>query len=176
MAEYPVLYNEEDRLDAVEQCGLLDTPDDPRFDRITRLAAYLTGAPIALISLVATERQWFKSRHGLAAKETARDIAFCNFALVEPTLFIVEDATKDERFRSNPLVTGELGIRFYAGKAITGLSGHRLGTLCVIDKVARRLDPVQRRLFEDLAACASDIIRGAELERGPALTLASNAS
>ncbi|WP_345817455.1 GAF domain-containing protein (plasmid) [Paraburkholderia sp. PREW-6R] len=165
MAEYPVLYNEEERLQAVEQCGLLDTPDEPRFDRLTRLAAYLTNAPIALISLVATERQWFKSRHGFATRETARDIAFCNFALTESTLFIVEDATQDDRFRNNPLVTGKMGIRFYAGKAITGLAGHRLGTLCVIDTVARGLDPVQRRLFEDLALCASDIIRGAELER-----------
>ncbi|MEZ2354523.1 GAF domain-containing protein [Caballeronia sp. RCC_10] len=164
MAEFPVLYNEEDRLRAVEQCGLLDTPDDPRFDRITRLAAYLTDAPIALVSLVATHRQWFKSRHGLATTETPRDMAFCNFALVEPTIFVVEDATQDERFRTNPLVTGGPGIRFYAGMALTGLGGHRLGTLCVIDTIPRRLEPVQRRLFGDLAACASDVLRMVELE------------
>jgi GAF domain-containing protein len=164
MSEFPVLYNEEDRLDAVAQCGLLDTPDDPRLDRITRLAAYVTACPIALVSIVAAHRQWFKSRHGLAVRQTPRDVAFCNYALVEPSIFVVEDATKDDRFRMNALVTGDPGIRFYAGIAITGASGHRLGTLCVIDKSPRALSPVQKRLFEDLAGCAADVLRVVEAE------------
>ncbi|VXC18342.1 Diguanylate cyclase [Burkholderia sp. 8Y] len=164
MSDFPVLYNEEDRLDAVAQCGLLDTSDDPRLDRITRLAAYVTACPIALISIVAAQRQWFKSRHGLVAKQTPRDVAFCNYALVEPSIFVVEDATKDDRFRWNALVTGDPGIRFYAGIALTGAAGHRLGTLCVIDTVARALSPVERRLFEDLAGCAGDVLRVAECE------------
>lgn len=111
--------------------------DDPRLDRITRLAAYITDAPIALISLVDTHRQWFKSRHGLATRKTPRDMAFCNSALVEPNIFLVEDATQDKRFSTDPLVTGDPKIRFYAGIALTGLGGHRLGTLCVIDTIPR---------------------------------------
>ena len=127
------------RLCALDDYQVLDSAPEPAFDRLTALAADLFDAPIALVSLVDAERQWFKSRHGLDAVETPRSQAFCAHALpLEPGgTLVVEDATRDPRFRSNPLVTGDLGIRFYAGAVLTGSDGHNLGTLCVIDTKPR---------------------------------------
>lgn len=130
---------ESDRLTALHALHLLDTPPDHRFDRITRLCRQLFGVPTALISLVDENRQWFKSRSGLEARETPRTVSFCSRALEQAEPLVVTDARKDRRFRDNPLVTAPPGIRFYAGQPISLPGGEPLGTLCLIDYVPRTL-------------------------------------
>ncbi|WP_374471475.1 PAS domain S-box protein [Phenylobacterium sp.] len=133
------------RLAALFEYEVLDTPAEPAFDRLTALAADIFDAPIALISLIDSERQWFKSRIGLDAACTARDLAFCAHAIEggPASTFVVEDATLDPRFAGNPLVTGEPNIRFYAGATLTTHDGHNLGTLCVIDEKPRSTPPAK---------------------------------
>ncbi len=134
------------RLVSLERSGLLDTPPESEYDDIVRLAAESCGTPIALISLVDRDRQWFKANVGLAAvSETERAISFCTHAIERDGLMLVEDAMSDERFASNPLVQGAPFIRFYAGAPIQTEDGHRLGTLCVIDRRPRGLSDSQRR-------------------------------
>ncbi len=140
MIEPGIPVDEEERIAALLGTELLDSSDEERFDRYTRLVRKLFDIPIVLVSLVDRERQWFKSRQGLEARETPRNISFCGHAILREEIFIVEDATKDERFHDNPLVTGEPNIRFYAGYPLATSSGHRLGTLCMIDRKPRRLD------------------------------------
>ncbi len=139
---------------ALRRLGVLDTPDEERFDRITRLAAQLVGTPIALVSLVDEQRQWFKSRVGLDATETPRSVAFCSHAIEgQPDeLFVVPDAHADLRFCDNPLVTGDPHVRFYAGRVIREPSGQPIGTLCVIDHQARDLSDAERQALDDLGA------------------------
>ncbi|HSM81125.1 MAG TPA: PAS domain-containing protein, partial [Nodosilinea sp.] len=144
--------NEACRLQALHNYHILDTPPDDGFDNLTRLAAMICQVPIALVSLIDEQRQWFKSRVGLEATETPRDVAFCAHALLGPELFEIPDAQADERFRDNPLVTASPHIRFYAGMPLTNADGHVLGTLCVIDRVPRTLTPMQRQALEILAA------------------------
>src|ERR1700748_847030 len=115
MLKAPSLPNETERLDSLRSLCLLDTAPEERFDRVTRLACKLFGVPIALVSLVDQDRQWFKSAHGLDARETPRDISFCGHAIASAEPLIVEDTQKDSRFADNPLVLGEPHIRFYAG-------------------------------------------------------------
>jgi PAS domain S-box-containing protein len=122
-----------ERLAALHGLNVLDTPPEAIFDSMTRLAALTFQTPIALVSLVDTDRQWFKSCVGLDVRETSRDVAFCDHAIRQAGVMVVLDATQDSRFAGNPLVTGELGIRFYAGAPLVAPSGHRLGTLCIID-------------------------------------------
>ncbi len=141
------------RLAALRELGVLDTLAEPAFDTITRAAAQLCGVPIALISLIDAQRQWFKSNVGLpGVSETPRDVAFCDHAIRDTALFEVPDATLDERFAANPLVTGEPDIRFYAGAPIVLPDGERIGTVCVIDRAPRRLDEHQRTILQSLAA------------------------
>ncbi len=142
------------RLAALHRLEILDTAPEARFDRLTELAALVIGTPIALVSLVDRDRQWFKSKVGLDADETARDLAFCAHAIVATGEgpFEVEDATLDPRFADNPLVTGDPKIRFYAGQVIRGLDGEALGTLCTIDRRPRRLDDTQRQALRHIAA------------------------
>ncbi len=148
----PLPANENDRLQALLSYQLLDSGAERNFDDITLLASHICGTPIALISLVDKERQWFKSRIGLDAVETPRDYSFCAHAILQPDLFIVRDAMEDARFADNPLVTGDPGIRFYAGMPLFSSDGrHPLGTLCVIDRVPRELSDQQRELIEALA-------------------------
>jgi phosphoribosyl 1,2-cyclic phosphodiesterase/CheY-like chemotaxis protein len=147
----PLPPDEDKRLRALQECGLLDTAAEERFDRFTRIAAALFDVPIALVSLVDRERQWFKSRRGLDARETARDSAFCAHAILSDDVLQVQDALSDDRFSDNPLVTGEPRVRFYAGAPLTLSNGTHAGTLCVIDHRARSLDNGQLQLLRDLA-------------------------
>ncbi|QRR34147.1 PAS domain-containing protein [Hydrogenophaga sp. YM1] len=143
---------EAERVARLHQLGILDTLPDAAFDAITELAAHVCEAPVALISLIDTDRQWFKSRLGLQATETARDFAFCAHAILAPdTVMEVPDAHEDERFRDNPLVLGEPRIRYYAGAPIVTADGFALGTVCVIDHEARRLSPRQLDALQQLA-------------------------
>lgn len=172
--EPPVPEDEVERLAALRSLGLLDSLPDERFDRITRMAQRIFDVPIALVSLVDEDRQWFKSRQGLEVSETPRSVAFCAHAIVEDDLLVVEDATADERFADNPLVRGDPDIRFYAGAPIAGPDGQVLGTLCVIDRHPRTLDARERRTLEDLAEMVEDEIAYTRLAIVDDLTGLSN--
>ena len=152
----PTPGNEVARLARLRDYGVLDTPAEAAFDRITRLASTMLGVPIALVSLVDADRQWFKSRVGLETTETPRRDAFCAHAILHDAVMVVEDAVQDERFADNPLVVGEPNIRFYAGAPLQTADGFRLGTLCAIDTVPRRLSNAQMEMLKDLAAIVMD--------------------
>ncbi|HET9032368.1 MAG TPA: PAS domain S-box protein [Dokdonella sp.] len=152
--------NEVQRLTRLQELGVHDTAAEPAFDALTRTARLVTGAPIALISLVDENRQWFKSNQGLAeARETPRDLAFCAHAILVDDVMVVPDASRDPRFADNPLVTGKPGIRFYAGAPITLRDGLCMGTLCVIDRQARELTDQQRKILVELAHAAAEILQ-----------------
>jgi putative two-component system response regulator len=138
------------RLHALRGYGILDTAPEKGFDDITRLAAQICDAPIALVSLVEAGRQWFKSRVGLEVCDTSREVSFCAHALHQDDLFIVPDALLDPRFAGNPLVTGDPHIRFYAGAPLITPEGQTLGTLCVIDRIPRALSPSQQQALQSL--------------------------
>lgn len=150
--------NELQRLQALYECFVLDTPPDERFDRVTRLCQKLLDCPICVISLVDAERQWFKSICGLEGSETPRDVSFCGHAILQDDIFEIPDARNDPRFVDNPAVTGFPHVVFYAGAPLQTPDGFALGTLCVIDHRPRTLDPQQRRDLRDLANCAADQI------------------
>jgi diguanylate cyclase (GGDEF)-like protein/PAS domain S-box-containing protein len=145
--------SEHTRIKALESLGVLDTPAEQRFDRFTRLAAMTFGVPIALVSLVDQNRQWFKSRCGLDVAETPRSMAFCSHAVALGDMLVIEDAAADPLFAANPLVTGAPHIRFYAGQPLF-CDGQAVGTLCIIDRAPRSLDQAQRQCLRDLAALA----------------------
>jgi GAF domain-containing protein len=141
--DYPIPENEAERLNTLRGYGILDTHPEDRFDDLTRLATLICGTPISLISLVDEDRQWFKSKTGLEVCQTPREEAFCAHAIMSPELLLVPDASQDPRFATNPLVLGELHVRFYAGAPLTAPNGHHLGALCVIDRVPRQLSREQ---------------------------------
>jgi len=144
--------NERERLEVLLRYEILDTHSERNFDDLTLLASHICQTPMALVSLIDKDRQWFKARAGLSVSETSRDISFCAHAILQPNLFIVPDATEDARFADNPLVTSEPKIRFYAGMPLfTSDTKHALGTLCVIDRVPRELNATQKELIEALA-------------------------
>jgi phosphoribosyl 1,2-cyclic phosphodiesterase/DNA-binding response OmpR family regulator len=147
----PLPEDEERRLAALRRLGILDTPREERFDRLTRLAAALFDVPIALVSLVDRDRQWYKSCHGVNEIGTAREVSFCAHAILHREVMIVPDALHDSRFADNPLVTGEPNIRFYAGCPIE-MHGSQIGTLCIVDTRPHQLDEAKTRLLRDLAA------------------------
>jgi PAS domain S-box-containing protein len=159
---------ESQRLARLRATGVLDTPPEPAFDALVEAAARITGCPIALVSLVDAERQWFKARHGLAATETHRDAAFCAHAILGEPVFVVPNALEDPRFANNPLVLGDPDIRFYAGAPIE-VEGHRLGTLCVIDTSPRSLSEPDIQLLAQLARTASDLMRRHQQDKAYAL-------
>src|SRR5262245_56396150 len=147
----PSVDHEKKRLKVLWQYEVLDTVPEALFDDLTELAARICEAPIALISLVDEKRQWFKSKVGTTVSETSRDVSFCAHAIQQADLFIVPDATKDERFAKNPLVTSDPKIRFYAGAPLITPDGYALGTLCIIDKTPRELRPDQKHALRILA-------------------------
>jgi PAS domain S-box-containing protein len=140
----PIPAAEERRLAALHEYDLLDTPSEPLFDAFTRLASALCAAPMSLITLIDTDRQWFKSAVGIELRETPREIAFCAHTILGEGIFEVGDASADPRFADNPLVTGEPHIRFYAGVPLRSREGDAIGTICVLDRHARALTPEQR--------------------------------
>lgn len=156
---FPAPPDESERLRALAASGLIDSAPERAFDRLTWLAARITATPMALVSLLTSRRQWFKSRVGLDAAETPREWAFCSHAILDETPLIVEDAHEDARFRDNPLVTGEPFLRFYAGFPLYDKDDYKLGTLCVLDRVPRKLAAEQVEALHELAAIASEEIK-----------------
>lgn len=139
------------RIAALKACAILDTAAHPAFDCLTRAAALAFDVPIALISLVDTDRQWFKSVLGVDLKETPRNVSFCTHTIEGFEPMVVPDAMRDLRFFANPLVTGSPHVRFYAGAPLIDAEGYVLGTLCILDTVPRELDEAQIRLLGHLA-------------------------
>jgi signal transduction histidine kinase len=154
--------NEKERLQALRSYGILDTPIEPAFDDITRIASYVCQTPISIVSLVDEGRQWFKSEVGLGIRQTPIDQSMCAHALLEHSFLEIPDTTKDPRFACNPLVTGAPYLRFYAGALLRTADGLPLGTVCVLDTKPRQLTPEQR---EVLAALARQVMSQMEFRR-----------
>ncbi|HEX7936535.1 MAG TPA: sensor domain-containing diguanylate cyclase [Paraburkholderia sp.] len=170
----PTPTNESLRLDTLRGLHILDTPPEERFDRLTRLAKRLFDVPIALVSLVDANRQWFKSCIGLPVSETSRDVSFCGHAILSDDILMVSDTLADDRFHDNPLVTQAPNIRFYAGCPLTVPNGSKLGTLCLIDVKPRELDAEERDLLRDLARMAEQELAAVQLATLDELTYLSN--
>lgn len=166
--------NEHERLETLKSLNILDTPPQERFDRITRLAKRLFGVPIALVSLVDADRQWFLSALGTEAKETSRDISFCAHAINTDEILSVPDTLQDPRFHDNPLVSGDPNIRFYAGRPISVGNHSKIGTLCLIDQAPRQFTEDDEALLNDLAQMVEQEISSLLLASIDPLTLISN--
>lgn len=162
------------RIDTLRALNILDTSPEERFDRVTRLAKRLFGVPIALVSLVDENRQWFKSCQGLEVSETPRDISFCGHAILGDDIFLISDASLDERFHDNPLVTSEPHIRFYAGCPLRVPGGSKLGTLCIIDREPHDFNEDDIALLRDLTRMAEQELAALQLATMDELTLLSN--
>ncbi len=160
MKKAPLHQREKERLQKLVEYEVLDTEGEQAFDDLTELASEICGTPISLISLIDTDRQWFKSKVGLEAQETNRDIAFCSHAILEDDIFEIKDATQDDRFSDNPLVTGNPDIKFYAGMPLVSPEGLPIGTLCVIDNLPRALNDHQKKALRILSR---EIIKQLEL-------------
>jgi GAF domain-containing protein len=161
---FPVPQNETKRLKILWEYEVLDTVPEVIFDNLTELAALICEAPVSLISLIDEDRQWFKSKFGTTVQETSRDVSFCAHAITGQGLFVVPDATRDARFSSNPLVTSDPKIRFYAGAPLVTPDGYALGTLCVLDTKPRKLRSDQKKALELLAR---HVVSQLELRRHP---------
>lgn len=170
----PTPINEPQRLDTLRSLNVLDSAPEERFDRLTRLAKRLFGVPIALVSLVDADRQWFKSCIGLDATETSRDVSFCGHAILEDDILVVPDTLSDVRFHDNPLVTDAPNIRFYAGCPLTVVNGSKLGTLCLIDVNPREMSEDDLELLRDLARMAEQELSAVQLATTDELTKISN--
>jgi PAS domain S-box-containing protein len=169
MIEPAVPSNETMRIAALYSLNILDTPAEERFDRITRLAQKMFDVPIAVVSLVDTNRQWFKSCQGLDASETPRSVSFCGHAILENKALIISNALDDIRFADNPLVTGPPNIRFYAGQPLKGVDGSRLGTLCIIDSKPHQLSQSDLLSLRDLAIMVENELNVADFNKAAQL-------
>lgn len=159
MLKPPPPIDETARLMSLHSMRILDTPSEERYDRLTRVARRTFGVQICLVSLVDSDRQWFKSKQGLEACETSREISFCGHAILEDEVLVVGDASEDTRFADNPLVTGAPHIRFYAGCPLKDPSGYRIGTLCIIDPEPRQMSDDEIETLRDLAAMVENEVR-----------------
>lgn len=167
-------HNEKARLTELRSLGILDSLPEDRFDRLTRIAARVFSVPIALVSLVDERRQWFKSRVGLEAEETAREISFCGHAILGNDVCVVADTALDSRFADNPLVVNDPKIHFYAGCPLKVNNGHVIGTLCIIDRVPREFSQADRELLADLAGMVEQELCAIELATIDGLTKLPN--
>jgi diguanylate cyclase (GGDEF)-like protein len=165
---------EQARINTLRSLNILDTHPEERFDRLTRMAKRMFDVPIALVSLVDENRQWFKSCLGLNASETSRDISFCGHAILEDKVFCIPDTLEDERFADNPLVLNDPKIRFYAGCPISAPNGHKLGTLCIIDQKPRIFHEEDAQTLADLTAMVEQEIAAVHLATMDDLTEISN--
>ncbi len=147
----PMQTNDGARVAALQKYDILDSEPEKAFDDLALLASYVCKTPIALISLVDEDRQWFKSKVGVSISETPRDIAFCSVAIQQPDVFVVPDTLLDERFRNNPLVVSDPRIRFYAGAPLISEEGYALGTLCVVDRTPREVTTEQQEALKALS-------------------------
>ncbi len=145
-----------ERIAVLKKYNILDTPPDGCFDRVTRLAATVLKVPIAIATIVDTDRIWFKSKYGIDINEIDREPGLCASAILSNELYIVEDAISDPRTLSNPLVAGEFGLRFYAAVPLQVRDGYNLGTLCIIDKKPRTISAEEKQILEDLAQILID--------------------
>jgi GAF domain-containing protein len=166
MIKAPLPHNEAQRLRALRELLILDTPPEERFDRIAAFAAREFDVPMALVSLVDRDRQWFKSNFGLEDRETPRDTSFCGHAISERDALVVPDALEDPRFCDNPMVVGKPHIRFYAGCVLRLPYGQVVGTLCVLDRRPRRFD----RLDVAILGGLRDVVVEELVRREEALT------
>jgi diguanylate cyclase (GGDEF)-like protein len=162
------------RLETLRNLKILDTDPEERFDRVTRLAKRIFGTEIALVSLVDSDRQWFKSCQGIEVTETSRDVSFCAHAILDDQVMIVNDTRTDERFRDNPLVSTDPNIRFYAGCPISAPNGSKLGTLCVIDSEPREIDDRDIALLEELGELVEEELAMAAMLHDDPVTGLSN--
>jgi diguanylate cyclase (GGDEF)-like protein len=167
-------HNESIRLAALKSLNVLDTPPEERFDRLTRMARRLFGVQTALVSIVDEDRQWFKSREGLDATETPRDISFCGHAILGDEIFLIRDARNDQRFADNPLVTGAPNIRFYAGCPLRATGGLKMGTLCILDSQPRDFTDDDALALRDLASMVEDELSAFHTSTTDELTRISN--
>ncbi len=165
MKKAPLPQDEEARLVAVRSLRILDTPAEERFDRVTRVAKRVFGVPISMVSLVDQERQWFKSRQGITAAETPRDLSFCAHAILSDETLVVTDAREDERFFDHPWVGGPPYIRFYAAHPLKSPDGHRLGALAIADVSPREMAPGDLQALRDLASFVQDELQVSRLTR-----------
>ncbi|ARP97348.1 sensor domain-containing diguanylate cyclase [Bordetella genomosp. 13] len=174
MQPAPIPSNEEARIAALRTLNILDTLPEERFDRYTRMARRLFGVPVSLVSLIDTDRQWFKSRMGLDVPQTPRDVSFCGHAILGDGVLLVPDARNDERFHDNPLVSGDPHIRFYAGCPLAAPDGSKLGTLCLLDFEPRSMDEENQGLLRDLAGMVQEELSSVHLAGTDPLTGLSN--
>ena len=163
MIPAPIPTNERERLASLDRMNLLSTPREASFDRLTRLAQHYFGVEIVAISLIDADRQWFKSQCGLDVAQTDRSASFCGHAIANSDLFIVNDATEDERFYDNPMVVAGPGIRFYAGRPLRNKDGHNIGTLCLISTAPRRLAQHEKQALDDFGHMAQLLIEAREV-------------
>ncbi|USX28974.1 sensor domain-containing diguanylate cyclase [Oxalobacteraceae bacterium OTU3CINTB1] len=166
--------NEASRLTALRSMNILDTPAEERFDRLTRMAKRMFRVPIALVSIIDENRQWFKSNESLPASETPRNISFCGHAILGDDIFLICDTLADPRFADNPLVTGAPHIRFYAGCPLRSAGGFKIGTLCIIDAVPHEFDEDDAVALRDLASMVEDELTAFQAATTDELTRISN--
>ena len=159
--------NEEERLATLRSLHILNTPRHDRFDRYTRISSQMFDMPIALISLIDRDRQWLKSSVGLDVEETPRDVSFCGHAILGDGVFEIQNSRRDKRFRDNPLVLEQPHVTYYAGAPLEAPNGHRLGTLCLIDRVPRRLNDEEKAMLKSLAdMVVSEMLNYVDTETG----------